>query len=76
MRTYQGLIISVRDPKTAKVEIRESRKHPLYKKLIFKTKNLLVDTEGLTVTQGDSVLIGEIKPVSKTKHYKVIKVLK
>jgi len=76
MRTYTGFIVSIKDPKTAKVEVIQQSKHPLYKKIIFKAKRLLVDTENLQVFVGDSVVIGETRPVSKTKHFKVIKIIK
>ena len=39
------------------------------------SKKFLADTAGLDVNEGDMVLIGETRPVSKNKRFKVIEVI-
>lgn len=62
--------------KTAVVEITRTTSHPLYKKLLKKSKKYKVDTGGLTVSVGDSVEISQIRPISKEKHFKISEVIK
>lgn len=77
MKTFQGKVISTKTAKTAVVAIVSHYRHPLYKKIISRVKKFKAHFEGnLKISQGDTVLIAETRPISKTKHFKVIKVLK
>jgi len=58
---------------TLVVEVVKSRLHPLYKKIIRKTKRYKVHHEDPSVKVGDLVKIRETRPISKEKHYKLIK---
>lgn len=63
-------------PKTATVEIESRRPHPLYKKLVKKNKKFLVHVEGQELKAQDRVKIGETRPISARKHFKVLEVLR
>lgn len=76
MKTFTGVVIDAKTAKTAKVEVKSIMKHAIYKKVIKKSSVFSVDTNNLKVSTGDSVFIGECRPISKTKHFKIIKVLK
>lgn len=76
MKTLQGLVVSIKMQNTVVVEIVSQLKHPLYKKIIFRSKRLKVDNNQIKVNEGDQVLIGGTRPISKTKHYKIIKIIK
>lgn len=77
MKTFQGTVISTKMAKTAVVEVASAYKHPLYKKIITRTKKFKAHyEEDVKLSEGDKVLIGETRPISKTKHFKVIKLLK
>lgn len=76
MKTFQGVVISVKTPKTATIKITNYYKHPLYRKIILRYKKLAAHIEGITVREGDNVLISETRPRSKTKHFIITKVVK
>ncbi len=76
MKTFAGTVAAVNTAKTAKVEIKSIMKHAIYKKVIKKSRVLHVDTNNLKVSLGDSVVISECRPISKTKNFKIIKVNK
>lgn len=69
-----GRVVSVKMQKTAVVLIERRKTHALYKKSYLRTKKYLVDDE-IGVKLGDVVEIVKIRPISKRKHWKVVKVL-
>jgi small subunit ribosomal protein S17 len=71
-----GKVISVKMQDTAVVEVVRRVPHPLYKKLLKKSKNFKVDTKGQEVVVGDTVKIVETKQMSKEKFFKVLEILK
>ena len=70
-----GKVVSIKMQNTAVVEISRRVPHPLYKKLLKKSKHFNVDTAGKTVEIGNEVRIVETKPVSKTKYFAVKEVI-
>lgn len=72
MKTLQGIVLSVRDGKTARVSVASQWQHPVYLKSVKRSKNYACHLEGLTVATGDYVTIQECRPVSKTKRFKVV----
>ena len=70
-----GTVISAKMQKTLLVEVKTRVKHPLYKKMITKTKNFKVHND-LEVQIGRQVKIIETRPFSKDVHFKVLEVLK
>ena len=72
MKILTGKVVSSASPKTLVVEVAKSRLHPLYKKIIRKTKRYKVHHEGASVSVGDIVKIVPTKPISKEKHYKTL----
>lgn len=75
-KIFKGKIVSLKMQKTAVVEIIRYQPHPLYKKLIKLSKKYKADTGDLTLNLGDTVKIGEVKPLSKDKRFKVMEVVK
>lgn len=76
MKTMQGLIVSNNMTNTAVVEVITQRPHPLYKKLIKRSKRFKADTQEVQGQVGDMVQIAETRPISKDKHFKIVKVVK
>ncbi len=74
MKTFVGTIVALSTPKTAKVSVVRQWQHPLYKKSVIRTKNFACDID-VKAEVGNTVEIKECRPVSKTKHFKVIKVV-
>ncbi len=72
MKTLKGEVTSTAREKTVTVTVQRQWQHPLYKKYVTRTKNYACHNEELDLEQGDKVLIQECRPLSKTKHFKVV----
>lgn len=75
MKTLTGKVVSTKTPKTAIIEVERFFTHPLYEKREKRSKRYPVHDE-VGVKEGNTVHFVEIRPVSKTKKWKVIEVLK
>lgn len=69
-----GRVVSIKLKKTVTVLVERIAKHPLYKKTFIRSKRFLVD-DPIGVKEGDMVEIINTKPISKNKHWQVIKVI-
>ncbi|MDO5531248.1 30S ribosomal protein S17 [Sutterella sp.] len=74
-RTLEGTVTSNKMDKTVTVLVERKVKHPLYGKYVVKSKKYHAHDE-LGCGEGDLVEIQETAPISKTKSWKVTKVLK
>ena len=75
-RAVRGSVISARMDKSITVLVVRQFKHPLYKKYIRRSTRLHAHDESNSCKEGDTVLIEECRPLSKTKSWRVIRVLK
>ena len=75
-KILEGIVVSVKMKNTVIVSVTRRFPHPLYKKLIKKDNKLNVDVANFKPNIGDRVKIIEAKPISKTKHFKVLEVIK
>lgn len=71
-----GKVVSTKMEKTVVVEITSARPHRLYKKVIRRSRRFKVHNENEKIVVGDKVRIGETKPLSKEKHWKVLEVVR
>ncbi len=71
-RVLEGQVVSNKGDKTVTVNVTRRFKHPVYKKFIFQTKKYSAHDETNEVGIGDTVLIEECAPISKTKRFKVV----
>ena len=69
-----GRVISTKMKNTATVLVERTATHPLYKKTYARSKKYLV-ADSIGVKMGDVVDFIKCKPVSRRKHWKVVKVL-
>lgn len=76
MKTFEGIVVSNKTKNTAVVKVVRTTAHPLYRKLIKRSRRFLVETMDFTLVTGDRVKIAETKPLSKKKHFKIIEVIK
>ncbi len=74
-KVLTGKVISIKMQNTAVVEVSRRVPHPLYKKLLKKSKHFNVATVGKSVAVGNEVRIVETKPVSKTKYFAIKEVI-
>ena len=75
MKVFTGEVVSKKMPKTAIVEVRSYRVHPLYKKRLLKIKRYHVHDE-LDTEVGDKVKFVLCRPYSKLKKWKMVEVVK
>lgn len=75
-RTLSGQVISAKMQKSIIVSIERLIKHPLYKKFIKKTTKFCVHDEDNQCSLGDTVEIRECRPISKTKSWILVGIVK
>lgn len=74
-KTLRGVVASNKMEKSATVTIERRVKHPLYGKIVKRSTKLSVHDEANECEVGDTVLIEQCAPVSKTKSWKLVKVV-
>ncbi|HET7477168.1 MAG TPA: 30S ribosomal protein S17 [Dermatophilaceae bacterium] len=74
-KTRQGYVVSDKMDKTVVVEIEDRVKHALYGKVIRRTSKVKAHDERNDCGVGDRVLIMETRPLSATKHWRVVEIL-
>lgn len=70
-----GTVVSDKMTKTVTVAVERKVRHPLYGKVIKKTKKFMAHDENEVAKAGDVVLIEETRPLSKLKRWRVRQVL-
>lgn len=75
-KTLSGTVTSNKTEKTVTVLVERRIKHPLYGKFITLSKKYHAHDENNQYIVGDMVVIEESRPISKTKSWKVLKLLK
>jgi small subunit ribosomal protein S17 len=74
-KTKIGVVTSNRMEKTVTVEIERKVKHPIYGKFVKKTTKFHAHDEKNECGIGDIVKIMEARPLSKTKHWRLVEVV-
>jgi len=75
LRTQIASVISDKMDKSAVVLIERKVKHPIYGKFMKKSTKLHIHDENNECGVGDTVQISECRPISKTKSWKLVKVV-
>jgi len=75
LKTKEGLVTSDKMDKTAIVSVLYKMKHPQYGKFVSRTKKYVAHDEKNECKIGDRVQIAETRPLSKTKRWRVQKVV-
>lgn len=74
-RALTGRVVSDKMDKTVSVMIERRVKHPLYGKIIRRSKKYLAHDEANQAKVGDTVEIRESRPISKNKSWVMTRVL-
>ena len=74
-RTLIGRVVSDKMEKTVTVLVERKVKHPMYGKVMVRSKKYHARNEGNAARAGDLVEIVETRPVSRTKTWAVTSVL-
>jgi small subunit ribosomal protein S17 len=71
-RTLTGTVVSDKTDKTVVVKVERRVKHPLYGKIVKRSKKYHAHDEGNDYRLGETVRIEETRPISKLKTWRVI----
>jgi small subunit ribosomal protein S17 len=74
-KTRVGKVVSDKMDKTIVVAVVDNVKHPLYNKIIKRTRKLKAHDEENTCKIGDRVRVMETRPLSKDKRWRLVEVI-
>lgn len=74
-KTLTGVVVSDKMHKTVVVAVENNAKHPMYGKIIKRTKKYKAHDEENICKNGDRVKIAETRPLSKEKRWRVVQVI-
>lgn len=75
-RSVIGHVVSDKMNKTIVVQVDRKVKHPVYGKYVKRTSKMYVHDEENSSRVGDIVRIQQTRPLSKTKRWKLVEILK
>ena len=75
-RILVGTVTSDKTDKTVTVLVERKVKHPLYGKIIRRSKKYHAHDEANEYTVGDVVRIEETRPISKTKRWRLVEIVR
>ena len=70
-----GVVVSNKMDKSIVVAVARKEKHPIYGKFVKKTTKFVAHDEKNECNPGDTVLIMETRPMSKTKRWRVVEIV-
>ncbi len=74
VRTLTGRVVSNKMDKTITVLVERRVKHPVYGKYLTRSSKIHAHDENNECGMGDKVTVGETRPISKSKSWKLLKV--
>ncbi|MBI4376112.1 MAG: 30S ribosomal protein S17 [Elusimicrobia bacterium] len=75
-KTFEGVVVSDKMQKTRIVQVSRLVRHPFYQKVIKKSSKFSVHDETNSSHEGDVVEIMSTRPLSKTKRWRLVRVVK
>jgi small subunit ribosomal protein S17 len=74
-KVRQGVVVSDKADKTITVRIDTARRHRRYEKIVRTSRTLHAHDERNDAHTGDTVIVREARPLSRTKHWRLIEVV-
>jgi small subunit ribosomal protein S17 len=74
-KTRTGVVISDSMDKTVVVKVDRAMRHPMYRKVVRSSKNYKAHDEKEACKVGDTVVITETRPISKTKRWRILEII-
>ncbi len=71
-----GVVVSDKMDKTITVKVDRSRHHPVYDKMVRTATKFKAHDEKKSAKVGDIVRIEETRPLSKTKRWRLVEIIK
>ena len=75
-KTLVGEVVSTKMSKTIIVEVNRKKAHPLYVRVIARSRRFYAHDEKGTANVGDVVRIEETRPLSKLKRWRLIEIVR
>ncbi len=75
-RVLTGIVVSDKMDKTITVLVETYKNHPLYRKRVKSSKKYKAHDENGVAAMGDTVKIMETRPLSATKYFRLVEVVK
>lgn len=75
-RTIEGTVIGNKMNKTIVVQVERMVKHPTYGKYVRRYSKMYAHDEDNAAGMGDTVLIKQSRPLSKTKRWNLVEIVK
>lgn len=73
-KTFTGIVTSNKADKTITISVTSRETHPIYGKQYSVTRKYTAHDEKNEANEGDKVTISEVRPISKTKFFTLIKI--
>ena len=74
-KTRVGVVVSDKMDKTIVVAVKDSVQHPLYKKILKRTKKFKAHDENNECGIGDTVRVMETRPLSHDKRWRLVEII-
>lgn len=74
-KTRVGVVVSDKMDKTIVVAIKTKVRHPLYGKMVNRTRKFKAHDENSECGIGDTVKIMETRPISKDKRWRLVEII-
>lgn len=74
-KTYRGTVVSDKMDKTITVIVETKKTHPLYGKRVKYSKKFKAHDENNEAKIGDKVVIMATRPLSSTKHFRLVRIV-
>ena len=74
-RDRVGMVVGNKMDKSIVVAVKRKVKHPIYGKYVNKTSRYVAHDQGNSCNIGDTVKIGETRPLSKTKNWRLVEIV-
>jgi small subunit ribosomal protein S17 len=74
-KTRQGVVVSDRADKTITVRIDTTRRHRRYQKIVRTSRTVHAHDEHNDANVGDTVLVRECRPLSRSKRWRLVEVV-
>jgi small subunit ribosomal protein S17 len=75
-REIQGVVVKIAGDKTATIVVERRVLHPRYHKTVKRFKKYAVHVEDNSLNVGDEIVAIECRPLSKTKSFRLKRVVK
>lgn len=74
-RERVGVVVSNKMDKSIVVAVKRKVKHPIYGKFVNKTTRFVAHDKDNSCNIGDTVKIGETRPLSRTKNWRLVEIV-